>query len=114
VSVGGNQNETAVSENAGLDVRGLFRRPSAFAPPIFSLAAFVLVTAHIAIYGVARQPDEGTAAHLWQLLMGAQVPVVGFFLAKWLPRAPRPALRILVLQVAAAVAALAPVYFLHL
>lgn len=94
--------------------RDLFRRPSAFVPLGLSLAAFMLVAGHVAIYGAAREADEGTAAHLWQLLMATQVPVIGFFLIKWLPGAPRPAMIILALQVAAAVAAVAPVYFLHL
>ena len=92
----------------------LFRRPSAFVPPALSLAASMVLVGHIAIYGAAREADEGAAAHLWQVLMAAQVPVSGFFLVKWLPRAPRPAWSILALQVGAAVAALAPVYFLHL
>jgi len=81
---------------------------------MLSLAAFAVVVVHLAIYGSAREADEGTAAHLWQLLMAVQVPVIGFFLIKWLPRAPRAALNILALQITAALAALAPVYFLHL
>jgi hypothetical protein len=46
--------------------------------------------------------------------MGGQIPVVAFFAIKWLPQAPRQALYVLVLQVGVALAALAPVYFLHL
>jgi len=44
-----------------------------------SLAAISLILGHIAIFGVSRQPDEGTAAHLWQLLMVGQLPIVAFF-----------------------------------
>jgi hypothetical protein len=29
--------------------------------------------------GTAPQPDEGTAAHIWQILMVAQIPLVMFF-----------------------------------
>lgn len=92
----------------------LLKRPSAFVPMAMSLAALLVVGTHVAIYGATREADEGTAAHLWQLLMAAQVPVIGYFLFKWLPQAPRTGFAVLVLQVAAALAALAPVYFLHL
>lgn len=77
-----------------------------------SLVALALVLLHIANSGTAPQPDEGTAAHLWQLLMTAQVPIIAFFLARWLPQTPRSALPILALQAIAALAALAPVYYL--
>jgi hypothetical protein len=43
--------------------------------------------------------------------MVLQAQIVGFFAMKWLPRAPKAALRILALQMAAGLAALAPVYF---
>lgn len=100
--------------SGGMKTADMLRHPSAFVPMAMSFSALLLVTLHLTIYGVTREPDEGTAAHLWQLLMAAQVPVIGFFLVKWLPGAPRPTLIILALQVAAAVAAVAPVYFLHL
>jgi hypothetical protein len=79
-----------------------------------SLAALATVLVYLAKYGVVREPDEGTAAHLWQLLMAGQLPVIAFFAIKWLPRSPRPALYILAFQAAAALAALAPVFFLQL
>jgi hypothetical protein len=79
-----------------------------------SLTALVLVLADIAMFGVDHEPDEGIAAHLWQLLMAGQLPVLAFFLIKWLPRAPRPALCVVSLQMVAALASMAPVFFLHL
>lgn len=90
------------------------KQPSAFLPVAMSFAAFVTVLGHVVMFGVVREADEGTAAHIWQLLMAAQVPIVAFFAIKWLPRTPRQALQVLVLQVVAALAALAPVYFLNL
>ena len=77
-----------------------------------SSAALVAVVYHIAMFGIAPQPDEGAAAHIWQLLMAGQVPVVAFYAVKWLPRAPRTALQVLAVQVGAGLAALAPVYLL--
>jgi len=96
------------------EVRSLIGRPSALAPIAMSLAAFAVVVGYALIYGTARQADEGAAAHIWQLLVGAQVPLVALFVIKWLPRAPRATLRVLALQIAALLIAAAPVYFLHL
>ncbi|MGB7546803.1 MAG: hypothetical protein WBM14_03565 [Terracidiphilus sp.] len=90
------------------------KQPSAFLPLAMSLAALAVVLGHIAIYGVAREADEGAAAHLWQILMAGQAPIIAFFAIKGLPRAPRETLDVLALQAAAALAAMAPVYLLHL
>jgi len=89
------------------------KHPSAFLPIAMSLLAVAAVLTHIALAGTAPQADEGIAAHLWQLLMAGQVPIILFFATRWLPQAPRYALMILVLQGGAAIAALAPVYFLR-
>jgi hypothetical protein len=95
------------------NVLNTLKHPSAFVPITMSLAAVTVVVIHIALFGTARQPDEGTAAHLWQLLMAGQLPIVAYFAIRWLPPAPRYALTVLSLQAGAAIAALAPVYFLH-
>jgi hypothetical protein len=92
----------------------VLKRPSAYLPVAMSIAALATVAVHVALYGAAREADEGTAAHLWQLLVGGQLPIVAFFAVKWLPRAPRQAVLVLVLQVLAGLAALAPVFFLGL
>jgi hypothetical protein len=55
------------------------RQPSAFLPLAMSLAALAIVLGHAAVFGIVHEADEGTAAHLFQLLMAAQVPVVAFF-----------------------------------
>jgi hypothetical protein len=88
-------------------------RPSALIPLAMSVAALALVLGHIMMFGTARQTDEGTAAHLWQLLMAGQLPLIAFFAIKWLPRTPGPALLILVAQALAGLAAAAPVYVLN-
>jgi hypothetical protein len=78
-----------------------------------SVAAIAIILLFLAIHGPAPQPDEGAAAHLWQLLMVLQVPIIGFFAIKWIPRSPREGLPVLALQVVAAFAAMAPVFLLH-
>jgi hypothetical protein len=92
----------------------MLKKPGAFLPMIMSLAALVTVIIFLSKFGVVHQTDEGAAAHIWQILMGLQVPIIVFFAIKWLPRTPRPALSVLVLQAVLALAALAPVYFLKL
>lgn len=106
--------EGGVMEQSSNSFVAMLKHPSAFLPMAMSLAGLTLVLGHVAIYGVAREADEGTAAHLWQLLMAGQMPVLAFFAVKWLPRAPRPTLYVLGLQAGAALAAMAPVFYFNL
>lgn len=90
------------------------KRPSAFIPMVMSVIALSLVLGYVARFGVVREPDEGAVAHLWQLLMAFQVPVIAFFAIKWVPKAPRQTLPVLALQAGAALASLSLVFFLGL
>jgi len=90
------------------------RQWSALLPLAMSIAGLALVLGHVAVSGAGPEADEGTAARLWWLLMGAQVPVVAWFAITWLPRAPKIALFVLALQVAAVLANLAAVRYLNL
>ena len=92
----------------------ILKKPSAFLPLAMSFAALATLLVHIALFGTAREADEGAAAHIWQILMAGQVPIMAFFAIKWLPQTPRQALLVLALQGGAALSALAPVYFLNL
>ena len=91
----------------------MLKHPSAFLPVAMSLAALATVLIFLALHGTAPQADEGAAAHIWQLLMAAQAPVVLFFAIKWVPESPRQAVPILALQIVAAFAAMAPVFLLR-
>jgi hypothetical protein len=97
----------------------MIRRPSAYLPLAMSLSALTMVLVFLAIGlaqggKVTRDPDEGAIAHLWQLLMTVQMPIVLFFAIKWVRRAPGQSLRVLGLQAGAWLASCAPIYFLHL
>jgi hypothetical protein len=94
-------------------VDALLKRPGALIPVAMSAAALATVIGYAAMFGTARQADEGAAAHVWQLLMAGQVPVVAFFAIKWLPTEPRQTLLVLALQVGAALAAMFPVWWFH-
>ena len=97
-----------------MNLRTVLKLPSAFLPVAMSFAALATVLGHVAMFGVVREADEGTAAHIFQLLLIAQLPVVAFFAIKWLPQTPRQALQVLALQAGAGLAALAPVFLLGL
>ena len=90
----------------------ILRKPSALAPLLMSLAGLALVLVHAARYGVVHEADEGTSAHLFQILMAGQLPIVALFAVKWLPESPGPALVVLVLQAGAGIAAFASVFLL--
>lgn len=97
-----------------MSVSRMIRQPSAFVPVAMSCAALATVAIHIVRFGVTREPDEGAAAHIWQLLMAGQLPFIAYFAIKWLPQAPKEALAVLALQFVAVLAALAPVFLLGL
>jgi hypothetical protein len=90
----------------------ILRQPTAFLPIAMSLLALATVLAFIALHGTAPQRDEGAAAHLWQLLMAGQVPIVLFHAIRWLPQSPREAAIVIAAQVVAALLAMAPVFLL--
>ena len=89
----------------------MLRRPSAVVPVAMSAAALAVLIVYVALNGTARQEDEGAAAHIWQILMAGQLPVIGLFVIKWLPLERQPALQVLALQFTAALAAIFPVWW---
>jgi hypothetical protein len=90
----------------------LVRRPGALLPIAMSAGALLLVLGRIALFGTAPDSDEWTAAHLFQLLMVAQLPLIAIFAVRWLPKCPAAALQALAVQLLAALVALAPVFLL--
>ena len=69
----------------------LLKRPSAYVPLAMSIAALSIVLGYAAMFGTAQQVDEGTAAHVWQMLMAGQIPVIAFFVFKWFSSQPKQA-----------------------
>lgn len=93
----------------------LIKKPSAWVPLAMSLAALTLALGYLALFGWTHesQADEGVAARLFQLLLGGQLPFIGFFAIKWFSRLPRQALRIIALQILAALIPFTLVFFLN-
>ena len=90
----------------------LGKKASALIPVVMSLTALALVGIEIAIHGMTPEGDEGALAHLYQLMVVGQVPVISFFVFRWLRRAPLQGLRVVVAQAFALAAALVPVHMM--
>jgi len=101
--------------NQGTDTfNALIRKPIAFLPIAMSITALSLLGFVGVAYGIAREPDEGALAHVWQLLMAGQLPILAVFLVRSLPRLPWSTAGVFAVQITAMLAAMAPVYFLGL
>jgi hypothetical protein len=90
----------------------LIKQPSAYIPLLMSLAALILVLGHAAVFGIVHEADEGAAAHIWQLLMALQLPIVAYFIFKCILSQPKEMLQILGLEVTLWLANFAAVYWL--
>ncbi len=92
------------------------KRPSAWIPIALSFAMLAFILTLLGINGVPTQmpEDEGVGAHLFQIWLVLEALMIPFFAVTWLPRAPKEALFVLVLQIAAVIAACAPVFYFQL
>ena len=90
----------------------LGKKPSALIPVVMSLVALMLIGIQVSIHGVRPERDEGALAHLYQLLVVGQIPVIAFFAFRWLRQAPLQGLRVVVAQAFALAAALVPVHMM--
>jgi hypothetical protein len=79
----------------------LFKQPSAWIPLVMSLAALMMTLGYAAIFGTVHHQDEGAPAHIFQLIMVAQLPIAAYFALKWLPKRPAQALIVLAVQAVA-------------
>jgi hypothetical protein len=96
-----------------MTVRSLLRQPTGYLPIAMSVGALAMIGWFVAVHGAVHQPDEGAQAHLWQILVAGQLPLIAYFAFRWLPSAPRPALVVLALQAAVVVVlAVAPLWAL--
>lgn len=97
-----------------MTLRSMLKRPSAFVPLIMSGLALATLAVAFASHGLQRQPDEGAAAHIWQLMMAGQLPVMAVFALRWIPKSPRQGAAVLGMQIFLALCAAAPVLILGL
>lgn len=87
----------------------LLKKPTAFIPILMSAGALTLVLIHWAIFGIVRETDEGTLAHIFQILMVLQIPIAAYFLFSWVNKKPKQTIQVIVLQLVAWVSAIVAV-----
>jgi hypothetical protein len=87
--------------NSSSEIKSLFRQPGAWIPLVMSLAALSMILGYVAIFGIVQHQDEGVPARIFQLIMLAQLPIVGVFAFKWLPKRTTQALVVLAVQAVA-------------
>jgi hypothetical protein len=92
----------------------LLRSPSGYVPLLISGGFLLAFIVGIANGALAPQRDEGTGAHLFQLLMPLQLLIVAYFAITQLPRHIKAALTVLLLQCAFTLADFTVVNFRHL
>lgn len=94
--------------------RRSINRLAGTAPIAMSFLALLVVTVALVTGSAKGQTDEGAAAHVWQLLMVAQLPLLAVFVATadW-TRSPR-VVATMALQALSIAAALAPVAYFRL
>jgi hypothetical protein len=98
-----------------MEKNSLLKQPSAWIPIAMSFAALAMLLGYVAIFGVVHNEDEGAPAHIFQLIMLAQLPIVAYFGIKWLPKRPKGSLLVLALQaIAWIVPILAVIWFENL
>ncbi|MDD2753791.1 MAG: hypothetical protein PHT44_04250 [Candidatus Portnoybacteria bacterium] len=98
-------------------MRILLKKPGAWLPIAMSLAMLAYILIYIAMFGVSApdpNADEGAPARVFQIWMALEALAVIFFAIKWLPQKPKQALAVLALQIAAALAPIAIIFFLEL
>ena len=92
----------------------ILKRPSAWIPVVVPLIFFAYIITYITFFGIVRNEDEGVGAHLFQFWLAIEPLMIGYFAITWLPRAPKNALVILALQIFAALAICALVFYFKL
>lgn len=89
-------------------------RISGIAPIVLSLVAFGVVTVAVLTGSETGNADEGTIAHIFQLLIVAEVPFILVFVATAEWKSVIRVVGLIALQAAALVLAFAPVAFFKL
>jgi hypothetical protein len=95
-------------------MNSIIKKPSAWVPIAIPLIFFAYLVICITFFGIVREKDEGTGAHLFQLWLVLEPLMLGFFAVKWFQRAPKQALLILTVQIVAALLPISVVFFFKL
>ena len=94
-------------------MKSIIKKPGASIPIAMSIAALTMFLIYLAIFGKVHHEDKGTPAHVFQLLLAGQLPIVAFFAIKHFPKQPKQTLKILMLQLIAALIPIAVVFLIE-
>ncbi|MBE0671632.1 MAG: hypothetical protein IH588_13680 [Anaerolineales bacterium] len=78
--------------------QSLFKQPTAWIPLAMSFVALAMILGYVAMFGIVHNKDEGAPAHIFQLIMVAQLPIAAFFGLSWITKKPKETLVVLVMQ----------------
>ncbi len=93
----------------------LLKKPTAWIPIALSFAVITMWVVSLSFSGAPQhEPDEGTAAHLFQIWLVLEIFLIGLFSVMWLPKMPKQALIIVAIQIIFVLAGCAPVRYFHL
>ena len=84
----------------------LLKKPSAAIPIAISFAAITLVLVHRSLVISGDDSEVAGFSRAFRVILALQIPLILYFLYRWLPRKPNDALRVLALQVGAAFVAI--------
>lgn len=87
---------------------------SAILPLAMSIVALAIVCSQILFVGSVSEADEGAAPRIFQLLIIVQMPVIGFFLFRWLLRNTIQALQDFAVHIFGIALAVGLVWYLNL
>lgn len=93
----------------------LLKKSSAWIPIALSGVMFGILLVFLALSaGQSPAKDEGVGAHLFQIWLVLEVFGIGFFVLTEVPKAPRQALPVLMIQVIAVLIVCSPVFYFQL
>ena len=100
-------------------VIAMAKHPSGYMPLLLSVCAIALLGIYLAVYGAgSARPgidvhDEGPAAHVYQLLIGAQLLIIPWFSLRWGWREFKAGATLVALQVLAILASFGPLWLIE-
>lgn len=95
-------------------MNSILKKTSAWVPIVMSVCALGLLFVYVLIFGISQKSqDEGLAARLYQLLIFGQLPFIAYFIFTWVPKMPKKAVIVVLLQIAAIVITFIPLYILE-
>lgn len=95
-------------------MKELIKKPLTWIPPAISFLNTLFLLFYVAFFGNSHHEDEGIPAHIFQLLVFAQIFLAIVFLIKWFSKKPKEAITIFILQIFAALIPFSVVYLLEL